>query len=267
VDSLVFTLFKVLDIATQPLAWVVLLCSIAALFSLHRPVLARRASIAGLTLLLVTGWNVPPVMLLRTLEDRYEVPGHPLDRYTGIVVLGGGIEPPHETQGRPQVALNEAAERLTVAASLARRHPHLRIVFTGGESGIMARGTSAASAAAAFFEDAGVPATRLVMEPHARTTRENATLTAALPLIDRKEPWLLVTSASHMHRAVQAFRAEGWNVTPWPVDYRTPARLQWTKYSIVAGAEQWQLALHEYLGLAAYWLADSSRPAGMTLFR
>ncbi|MGH8821946.1 MAG: YdcF family protein, partial [Rhodoferax sp.] len=53
-------------------------------------------------------------------------------------------------------------------------------------------------------------------------------------------------------RALATFRAAGWNVTPFPVDYRTGTRTPWTEYSMAKSLWRWQLALHEWAGLLAY---------------
>lgn len=92
-----------------------------------------------------------------------------------------------------------------------------------------------------------------------RTTHENALFTAQLPGLDASQPWLLLTSAWHMPRAVAAFRAQGWNVTPWPADFRSSTEVDWTAYSLGVGVQQWQLLLHEGLGLLAYWVAGWAR--------
>jgi uncharacterized SAM-binding protein YcdF (DUF218 family) len=47
--------------------------------------------------------------------------------------------------------------------------------------------------------------------------------------MSKTRPWLLVTSAWHMPRALATFCAAGWNVTPYPVDYRTGIRTPWTE--------------------------------------
>jgi uncharacterized SAM-binding protein YcdF (DUF218 family) len=80
-------------------------------------------------------------------------------------------------------------------------------------------------------------------------------LTAQLPGIDIKQPWLLVTSAWHMPRSMGTFVTAGWNVTAYPVDFRTAPSTPWTAYSLKDGARDWQLALHELVGLLAYRLA------------
>jgi hypothetical protein len=54
------------------------------------------------------------------------------------------------------------------------------------------------------------------------------------------------------------FRAAGWNVAPYPVDYLTGSYTRWTEYSLVNGAFRWQTALHEYVGGVAY--ATMMRP-------
>ena len=95
----------------------------------------------------------------------------------------------------------------------------------------------------------------MLFESKSRTTYENAVLSAALPSVNPTLPWLLVTSASHMPRAMATFRQAGWNVTAYPVDYRTGAHTPWGQYSLAKGAQKWHLVLHELAGLLAYRLA------------
>src|ERR687898_457175 len=49
----------------------------------------------------------------------------------GVVVLGGALDAV-VSGARHEVALNEAAERMTEVAALARRYPQARLVFSGG---------------------------------------------------------------------------------------------------------------------------------------
>jgi uncharacterized SAM-binding protein YcdF (DUF218 family) len=92
------------------------------------------------------------------------------------------------------------------------------------------------------------------LEDRSRNTFENAVLSAAMVGVDVKKPWLLVTSAWHMPRAMATFEKAGWNVTPYPVDFRTGHSTPWTDYSLSDGAAKWQLVLHELLGLWVYQL-------------
>jgi hypothetical protein len=51
------------------------------------------------------------------------------------------------------------------------------------------------------------------------------------------------------------FQKAGWNVTPYPVDFRTGGSAPWSSYSLGTGAQHWELLLHEWLGIAAYRLS------------
>jgi uncharacterized SAM-binding protein YcdF (DUF218 family) len=247
-----FYLSKLLSALTQPLAWAALLLLLALWWLRRRPIAARRALLGGLAIVALVGWRPPPDALLRRLEDSSKPPGGSLNSFVGMVVLGGAIDPPHNRPGRDQVSLNGAAERMTVPVALMRQYPHLRLLFAGGDSGLWRGGTSPASSAKLLFESLGVDPSRVVYQGASRTTYEDAVTSSAVPGVDKTQRWLLVTSAWHMPRSLATFKAAGWNVTPYPVDYLTGSYTPLTEYSLVEGAFRWQTALHEYLGRLAY---------------
>src|SRR2546422_8185757 len=91
----------------------------------------RRFVVTSLVLLAVMG--LPPVgnALILPLEQRFPAwneAGRPPD---GMVVLGVSFDTP-VAEARGEVALTDAAERMTVVAELARRFPDARILFSGG---------------------------------------------------------------------------------------------------------------------------------------
>jgi uncharacterized SAM-binding protein YcdF (DUF218 family) len=158
---------------------------------------------------------------------------------------------------RGQVTLNEAGERLTTMADLARRYPEARIVFTGGGSTILRDELSEAVALRRFAGELGTAPERILFETESRTTAENAILTRRL--LDPKpgERWLLVTSAFHMPRSMGCFRRAGFNVTAYPVDFRTRGpEDRWKPFSFVSeGLRRLDLATKEWAGLVGYRLA------------
>jgi uncharacterized SAM-binding protein YcdF (DUF218 family) len=253
---------KLLSFATQPLAWVAVLFAVALLCVARKRTLGLGLGWASLALLLLLGWQPLPDALLRRLEAQHPLPAWAAtttaadwQRYAGVVVLGGALEPAWVHAGNGQVALNDAAERMTVPVALMRQNPHLRLLFTGGEGALHTSGEPEAVQARRFFESLGVSAQRMQFEAGSRTTYENAVLAATLPGVDKSRPWLLVTSAWHMPRALATFRAAGWNVTPYPADYRTGIRTPWTEYSLASSLWRWQIALHEWVGLLVYGIA------------
>lgn len=251
-----FVFAKLLTFVTQPLAWVLLLLLLGLLL-LQR---WRRTGTAllwiALVILTLQGWEPLPDALLRRLEAQYPAPPDiDLQRYAGVIVLGGALESSYVWEGHQQPALNSAAERMTAALPLLHAAPQLRLLFTGGEGELFGQGMSEAERAQRFYASMGVDPKRLLLESASRTTYENAVLSAALPGVDKTRPWLLLTSAWHMPRSMAVFEKAGWNVTPWPADYRAGQSTPWDQYSLAQGAHKWHTALHEYVGLWIYRLS------------
>ncbi|MCS6855563.1 MAG: YdcF family protein [Elioraea sp.] len=207
---------------------------------------------AGLGIyLVVLATPLPPLVVL-PLEERFARPAAAPSRVDGVIVLGGAVEQ-NLTEARGIPALNGAAERMTELVVLARRYPEARLVFTGGQGSLVHGALSEADVARALFLALGVPGDRLLFESDSRNTWENAVFTRRLVGPKAGETWLLITSASHMPRSVGAFRKAGWEIVPWPVNYRTgrslaalyddpfPQRLQLL-----------ETGLREWIGLLAY---------------
>lgn len=250
-----FIASKILVALTQPLSWVAALM-LASLLAGRQRTLARGLSWTALALLLAMGWQPLPDLLIRHLENQYaELPPQAdLRNYVGAVVLGGATEQGYAAQAHTQPLLNDAAERMTAPLAMLRHNPHLRLVFTGGSGEPWGSVRSEAESARLFFDSQGVPGRRVSYETLSRDTHDNAVLSAQLPGVDITQRWLLVTSAWHMPRAMATFHQAGWNVTAYPVDFRTGPDTPWSAYSLKDGVRSWQLALHELLGILAYRL-------------
>lgn len=248
------TIFSAL---TQPLVWVLTLLVIS-LMARRKPALARALVGTSIALLLVLGWQPLPDLLVRQLEGQYaEIPPQAdLRDYVGMVVLGGSTEASFVAVAHAQPLLNDASERMTAPLAMLKRNPHLRMLYTGGGTETGARVISEAQRAKVFFDSVGIAGPGVVYEGTSRTTHENATLTAQLPGVDPTQRWLLVTSAWHMPRSMATFAKAGWNVTAYPVDFRTGPTTPWTEYGMGGSLRRWQLALHEWLGWLAYRLTD-----------
>jgi len=107
-----------------------------------------------------------------------------------------------------------------------------------------------------LFVALGINPARLTLEDKSRSTAENARLCRALVRPQPGERWLLITSAWHMPRAIGSFRAAGFAVEPWPVDYRSGGVFHPFKVyaSLPEGLRQLDFITKEYVGLLAYWL-------------
>ena len=173
---------------------------------------------------------------------------------TGIVVLGGALDADLGL-ARGQPTLTEAAARLTSGVALALRYPQARLVFTGGSANLDA--STAADEAGSVRDlwlSLGVPLERTTFEAKSRNTYENATMTRAIVHPKPGERWLLVSSAAHMPRSMGIFRHVGWDLTAYPVDYRTFGDARDDKPTTLAldSLRRLDTALHEWVGLVAY---------------
>ena len=203
--------------------------------------------------------------ILLPLEDRFPRPAEAPAHVDGIVVLGGAVDQ-NITEARGIPAINGAAERMTETVALARRFPEARIVFTGGQGSLVHGGVTEADVARLFFENLGLSGSRVIYETAARNTHQNAILTRDLVQPKPNEVWLLVTSASHMPRAMGVFRKAGWQgIIAWPVNYRTGhslAALYDAPFPERLGQFEW--GFREWLGLISYRLmgrTDALLPA------
>ena len=252
-----FLASKILSFATQPIAWAILLL-LAGLAAQRR---WHKAGVGlcwtALLVLLFTGWEGPVDIALYRLEAQYPAvtPATSLKPYVGVVVLGGALGGSALWEKPGQIALTNAAERMVVPIALLQRNPHLKLVFTGGEGNLNWSKYTEADRAKIFFDMMGVDASRVFYEAASRTTYDNAVFTAKLPGVDPTQPWLLLTTAAHMPRSMGVFLKAGWNVTAYPVDFRSAQEPDWGGYSITQGVEKWHYALHETIGYIAYWLA------------
>jgi uncharacterized SAM-binding protein YcdF (DUF218 family) len=97
-------------------------------------------------------------------------------------------------------------------------------------------------------------------ESASKNTWENAVYTKALVQPRPGQRWLLVTSASHMPRAIAVYRKAGFPVEPWPVDYRTADKRDLYRLfdAPSEGLKRLEMAVHEWFGLIAYRLMGRS---------
>jgi uncharacterized SAM-binding protein YcdF (DUF218 family) len=206
------------------------------------------AGVLGLAAILVLPINY---WLLMPLEDRFPRPAAP-PHVDGVIVLGGAVDGFLSAE-RGIPSLNGAAERMTEFVALARAYPEARLVFTGGIGAVLPGAEPEAQVARALFTAMGIPPERVAYENNSRTTFENAVNSMAMVKPMPNSVWLLVTSASHMPRAVAVFRAAGWPVIPWPVGYKTAhSWLQSLTVPLSERISDIDVALHEWAGLAAY---------------
>lgn len=224
--------------------------------------LGQRIALGSAVLLFVAGFSPLGNVLMLPLEERFPAfvdDGLPV---AGVVILGGTFDT-EATNFHGQMALNETGERLVALGELARRYPHAKIVYAGGGSEFTPDTTPEASLVENTIGQLGIGPGRVVYERKSLNTYQNAVYAKEVADPRAGERWLVVTSAFHMPRTMGVFRAVGFDVVPYPVDYRTAgaASLLRPFASLSEGLRRTDIAAKEWIGLGAYYV--SGRTEGL----
>lgn len=251
-----FAASKLLWFLASPDNLLVLLAAVGAalLWTPWRRAGAWLASLAAAGLFILA---MPPVghWLMRPLEERFPRPSELPAQVEGVIVLGGYQDQlTASRRGWPE--LTAAGDRLLAFVELARRYPDARLVASGGSGLLRRQEIKESDVTRDALARLGFDDSRVFYEETSRNTAENAARSLALARPSGDLPWLLITSAAHMPRAVAVFRAVGWNVLPYPVDYRTAPGAAWdipfqTGHRLTLASA----ALREWVGLVVYRLA------------
>jgi uncharacterized SAM-binding protein YcdF (DUF218 family) len=225
---------KVFWILAAPTSALVLISAITALWAVLGSSKCAAWLAAAATCGLVIGAFTPIGLALTVpLENRF--PFLPLDHLQvppdGIIVLAGGTR-----------------RGIDAVSVLSQDYPNARLAFSGfmPDQGLIER----------FAELGGEPARIKIVEPHSRSTLEDALYSAALLKPKPSERWLLVTTAVHMPRAVGCFRLAGFQVQPYPVEFLTSSPSgPFAAFAPGSSALfQFDRAAKEWIGLIAYRL-------------
>jgi uncharacterized SAM-binding protein YcdF (DUF218 family) len=222
--------------------------------------LGQRLAISSAVLLFVAGLSPLGHALMLPLEERfpaYRDDGTPI---AGIVVLGGTFDT-EATNVHGQMALNETGERLIALGELARRYPDAKLIYAGGGSEFTPDTTPEATLVEKTAHQLGIAPGRIAYDRKSLNTYENAIYAKKLAQPKASERWLVVTSAFHTPRTVGVFRAVGFAVVPYPVDYRTagPQSLLRPFAFVSEGLRRTDIATKEWIGLLTYRLSGRTQ--------
>jgi uncharacterized SAM-binding protein YcdF (DUF218 family) len=233
------------------------LLGVLLLLTRHKT-MGRWLVVSAFLALVVCGVSPLGTLLLQPLENRFPAWTPTEASPTGIVVLGGGIKPDISAARGTPVAGNDI-DRVIAAATLARKYPQARIIYSGGTASLNGEGAREADFAVQLFSDLGVSPGRVEVERNSRNTEENAIFSKQVAAPKPGERWLLVTSAFHMPRSVGLFRHAGFPIEPVPVGwFTTGSNIEFGFDNFASGIYLVNIASREWIGLIAYRLAGKT---------
>lgn len=183
--------------------------------------------------------------LLKPIEKKYPTWGGE-QHVEYIVVLGGGYT--WNSQWAPSSNLiNNSLPRLNEGIRLWLANPGAKMIFTGARA--LTNPVSTAEAGARVAESLGVPRSDIIVLDTPKDTEEEA---AAVKAAIGDAPFLLVTSASHLPRAMIFFQHAGLHPLPAPAN----------QLAIESPLNPWEKAIP-----SPVWLMHSDRVGYETLGR
>ena len=197
-------------------------------------------------------------LFLNPLERSY--PANPVIAYpAGILVLGGAEDvAPEYAGGMAQVS--HAGDRLIATMQLARHFPNAVVLYSGGKVAITPYAQGTYEVGPDILRQLGLAEERLIVEGRSRTTAENAVLSLAMAPDRASGLWILVTSASHMPRALGSFCAAGWkNLIPYPTDYRGGSIWDQIGWDLAGNLDELNIGVKEWIGLLAYRITGRTK--------
>lgn len=210
---MLFTLKKYVGGLLLPLPFLLLVMGVAiALLWFTRWQKSARTllTLSWLTLLLISLQPVADKML-ESIESRYPT-WRGGEKVSYIVVLGGGYT--WNPEWAPSSNLvNNSLPRVTEGVRLWLANPGAKMIFTGAAA--PGNPVSTAEAGARVAQSLGVPRADIITLDSPKDTEEEA---AAVAKLLGQQPFLLVTSASHLPRAMVFFQQQGLQPVPAPAN-------------------------------------------------
>ncbi len=251
---MIFMLKKCLGLLLMPLPFSMLLVCVGLIFLCFTRRQKSGKTLIALSVVMLVTFSVRPVSvaLNRPLEQQYSAfsDTQPVDY---IVVLGHG----HVSD--PTIPLysqltEAASARIQEAIRIKRLNPQAHMVFSGSVSGDP---YSCAEMYARVAESYGIPRKDMTLIENAKDTEEEVIQDSKLI---GKHSTALVTSASHMPRAMQLFQKSGVQVIPAPAqfvgrnsqgDIPLYGYLPSGRYLMYS-----EMALHEWIGMLWNYIRD-----------
>jgi len=210
-------------------------------------------SVAGtIVWFLVVSTPLVPVWLINSLEDRYyplslEQISNPEAEYR-IIVLGGG----HGFDDRlpPNMLLSDNARgRLMEGVRLYHQLPNSKLVLSGYSS---SGRTSQAEMLQMTALLLGVEEERTIVQTEPANTYQEAKVYAENFV--NSYPVIVVTSATHMPRAVMSFKMHGIDPVPAPTNYRLKGSWKEKRFGFpsISNMRHFHAGVSSYAGMIRY---------------
>ena len=179
--------------------------------------------------------------LVKNLENQYPKYDYK-ENIKYIHVLGSG----HNTDKSQPISSHVSSagtKRVLEGIIIHFRTPDSKLIFTGYEGDT---NTSNAQMNASLAIALGVKEENIIINAEPKDTKEEAVFTKS---IVGNEPFVLVTSATHMPRSMRLFKSLGLNPIAAPTNFQKDEFSDYLAAPDIVQLENSRMSMHEYIGI------------------
>lgn len=246
-----FFLSKTLLVFLSPFFWFIVCTGI--FFFWPNAVYKKRARIAAVALF----FFFSNTLIFLEFCRMWEVHGTPMEEvktYEVGIVPGGMSEYNNDLK---TLSLRRGGDRIWQALTLYKKGKIKKILLTGDNGYIADRGLHEAEQMKSVLVEWGIPEKDILTETVSKNTHENALETRKLLTISypHVEKCLLITSGTHMRRALACFERESVHCDPFSTDLYTGPERSFFWDQLLPDAETfilWNMLIKEWVGYVTY---------------
>lgn len=190
---------------------------------------------------IVKAWEVPQISV--TEFDK---------QYEAGILLGGFSDYDYM---KNKHNFKKEADRLIYTLHLYNQGIIKNIFISGGNGNLFKNNYRESETIKEFLIQNKIDSNDIMIENQSRNTKENAINSAKL--LDKKNEYILITSAIHMKRSILCFENEGLKIIPFSVDNSMSYSSNKIEYMLLPRSrvlENWEDLIHEIIGYYVYIL-------------
>ncbi len=244
--DILFLAKKVITFFVEPFG-LILILGLIGFYFLIRKSFKKSAVLLSLSFSLLLIFSHPAIgnFLIQQLESKYEKYAYKNNNIAYIHVLGYGHYDNEKWPLSSQIgntSLKRTIEGINIYKTLD--NPNIKLIFTGYAG--TGNDISNAEINASIARVAGIKNENMIINAKPKDTQEEAAFAKS---IVKNKPFILVTSALHMPRAVKLFKDQELNPIAAPTDFKGGGEIKLLSVPSIGSIKKLSAAVHEYLGI------------------
>jgi uncharacterized SAM-binding protein YcdF (DUF218 family) len=174
------------------------------------------------------------------------------NQYEAGILLGGFSDYDYK---KNKHNFKKEADRLIYTVQLYNQGIIRKIFISGGNSNLFKNNYKESETIKDFLIQNKIDSNDIIIENQSRNTKENAINSAKI--LDKKNEYILITSAVHMKRSILCFKNVGLKIIPFSVDNSMSFSSNKIEYILLPRSrvlENWEELIHEIIGYYVYLL-------------